>query len=69
MERPGKEVLESLTRLKHDEVLMRWLQTNLTRFTRETVMQRDDISLRQAQGKAALLEELIGLIRYEPSHK
>lgn len=64
--RPSKEVLESLTRLKHDSYLMAWLAANRERSRTETVLQQDGNLLRQAQGRAQVIDELISFIQYEP---
>ncbi len=64
--RPSKDVLESLSRLRHDPRLMEWLTSCRERARDETVLQQDETLLRQAQGRAQLMDDLIGLIKLEP---
>lgn len=65
--RPDKPVLEALNRIRHDKPLFDWLLANQRRFRDETVLQQDGKLLRQAQGRAQLMDDLITLISLETS--
>jgi len=60
--RPSKEVLERLLYLKNDSVLVGWLTASLEQFRDEAVLQADDTRLRQVQGSAQVLREVLDLI-------
>ena len=66
MIKPSGQILSSLRNLRGDDILMGWLQANLDAYRDDTVKQRDDIALRQAQGKAQVMDEFISFIRRSP---
>ena len=66
MNRPGDKELTALLRLRGDMDFRNWCKASLETYRDDTMMQRDETSLRVAQGKAQVLAELLDLIEQAP---
>ncbi|WP_201168302.1 hypothetical protein [Halorhodospira halophila] len=62
MDRPGREVLQALARLDGNpdfDRVIGWLQDSRQRQVNAAIQERDEAELRQTQGAAQALDELI----------
>lgn len=66
MVKPNQRVLERLAYLSTDREFVDWLTASLESYRDDTVMLRDETPLRQAQGKAQVVKELLAAIIAAP---
>lgn len=66
MLKPTARVAVALTRIKNDVDMMAFLTAERGETLEQIASQRDDIALRQLQGKAQFLFELLALVERSP---
>ena len=69
MKKLDEKVMADLIRIKNElPAAMEWLEASLETYTMECTTQRDEVLLRQAQGKAQLLSDVLGDIAKSPEY-